>query len=642
MSNEQNLQGSLFEEDYLLRTLGGIGSNPETALTELVANAWDAGATRVNIEIPGDFGRDLVITDDGTGLTAEQFRQRWMTLGYNRLKHQGSLVEFPNAQGKKRRRAYGRNGVGRHGLLCFSDQYSVQTIRGGQRSHFVVAASSGKEPFVILSEEIGDSEGHGTTLTVRVRRNLPYSERVREILSARFLHDPEFTVSVNGKALHLSELKGLVYESSFIVSDSVRADLFVIDSTQTAKTSQQHGIAFWVGGRLVGEPSWSIGDRMLLDRRTTIAKRHTVVIRTDDLFDQVMPDWSAFRPTAEVEAFREVVFEEVNRALRTVASSRVKETTESVIREHGSALRNLTPLGQHEVTELVNELTFEQPTISAESLSLAVRAAIRLEQTRGGRELLKKLTSLPDEDVEGLNRLLEDWSIKDVLLVLDEIDQRLMVIEALDRLSQDENVDELSTLHPLVAQARWLFGPEFDSPLYASNTTLRRAVQKVWGQSIQASSFENSRRRPDLVVLPDHTTLSVVGTEEVDSDSSLSTMNRVLLIELKRGGFRIGRKEMNQATDYVDELLGCGLLDPNTIIQAYVVGEELDDQLQEFRSVGDPPRGRIRLATYGRLVRTASQRLFKLKDELTERYQGIQTPELMRRALGAQGELLGR
>lgn len=46
-------QGSLFEEDYLIRTLGALVHNPEVALTELVANAWDAGATTVDISISG-------------------------------------------------------------------------------------------------------------------------------------------------------------------------------------------------------------------------------------------------------------------------------------------------------------------------------------------------------------------------------------------------------------------------------------------------------------------------------------------------------------------------------------------------------------------------------------------------------------
>ena len=39
------LQGCLFEQDFLVRTLGSIVQSPEVALTELVANAWDAGET---------------------------------------------------------------------------------------------------------------------------------------------------------------------------------------------------------------------------------------------------------------------------------------------------------------------------------------------------------------------------------------------------------------------------------------------------------------------------------------------------------------------------------------------------------------------------------------------------------------------
>lgn len=48
---EQVLIPSLFEEDYILRSLGSIVNQPDTALTELVANAWDAGASCVEIHI---------------------------------------------------------------------------------------------------------------------------------------------------------------------------------------------------------------------------------------------------------------------------------------------------------------------------------------------------------------------------------------------------------------------------------------------------------------------------------------------------------------------------------------------------------------------------------------------------------------
>lgn len=57
MIKKTYIHGSLFEDDYLLRSLsGGIVTQPDMALTELVANAWDAGATHVNIFIPDQNG----------------------------------------------------------------------------------------------------------------------------------------------------------------------------------------------------------------------------------------------------------------------------------------------------------------------------------------------------------------------------------------------------------------------------------------------------------------------------------------------------------------------------------------------------------------------------------------------------------
>ena len=154
--------GSLFEEDYLLRTLGRIAHDPDVALTELVANAWDAGASFVDITIPTEKQNTLVVSDDGHGMSAEQFKSRWMTLAYDRVKHQGQNVEFPPERKDWRRRAYGRNGVGRHGMLCFADRYEVKTWREGKGAQFVVSTHSQQTPFKIESESTFQQSGHGS------------------------------------------------------------------------------------------------------------------------------------------------------------------------------------------------------------------------------------------------------------------------------------------------------------------------------------------------------------------------------------------------------------------------------------------------------------------------------------------------
>ena len=126
--SERIVYPSLFEKDYILRSLGSIVTDPEVALTELVANAWDAGASHVKIIIPKTINGILSIEDDGIGMTEDEFQNRWMKLRYDRLHDQGKYVQFPNPSHKPRM-AFGRNGVGRHGLFCFGDEYTVITCK---------------------------------------------------------------------------------------------------------------------------------------------------------------------------------------------------------------------------------------------------------------------------------------------------------------------------------------------------------------------------------------------------------------------------------------------------------------------------------------------------------------------------------
>jgi len=622
------VQGSLFEENYLVRTLGSIASSADVALTELVANGWDAGATRVDITVPSSTGQLLVVTDDGAGLTPEQFRHRWMTLGYNRVRHQGLDADFPPERHDFRRRAYGRNGVGRHGLLCFGDTYEVETRRDGAGARFVVGITSGRDPFVLRSEQRFPSTGHGTKLSVTLTRHLPDSDKLLDVLSARFLHDPNFAVGVNGRTIPLEKLPGLLDQTVLDLGDGGTAKAIFFDSTKGARTTRQQGIAFWVGGRLVGAPSWVLGTRPVIDGRTSIAKRYTAIVTTDALFDDVLSDWSGFKATPRVMKLFDRVHAYVHEQFRRVSRERADETREGVLRDFRTELEQLQPLARLEISEFVEEIAASDYEIPPETMSVAVRAVINLEKSKSGIALLEKLAQLSEEDVGALDRILSEWSARDALAVLDEIDRRLAVLEGLSRLSADKNVDELKTLHPLVTQARWLFGPEFESAEYASNVSLRRAVEKVFGRRIDADAFENYRRRPDLLLLSD-ATLAALAVDEFESGSGLAQMRDVLLIELKRGGHAIGREEMNQAIDYVEELLACGLLDSAPYIRAFVVGHEVRNG-QLVRKLGEnPERGTIRATTYSQLIRTAEQRLFRLRDRLRERYGQVAESDLL-------------
>lgn len=621
------VQGSLFEEDYLIRTLGNLSHRADVALTELVANAWDAGASKVDITIPDELEQKLIIEDDGIGLTKDQFHDRWMKLGYNRLRHQGKHVEFPQGRNGNRL-AYGRNGIGRHGLLCFNDQYIVVTRKDGEESTFSISTLSESQPFVLQNESTRKETGNGTRLEVFVQRNLPNPDRILEVISARFLHDPKFVVLINGRSVPLEEHQGLIDQSVLKINDEITLEVMFIDTQKAARSTIYQGVAIWQGGRLVGEPSWTLGTSSVLDGRTRFAKRYTFVAKTNDLSEHVNEDWTGFFHNDIMEEVYSKLSRFIMDAFRTLAKGLVDETKASIRNEFKEQYSELSPLGKYEVNEVIESVVEAYPTSNQETLGIAVEAVIKLEKTRSGKALLQKLSQFSDDDISGLNRLLDQWTIKDALSVLDEISRRMSVVEAIEKLSGDSMIDELKILHPLVSGARWLFGPEFDSAEYTSNKQLRTIVKKIFKIDPNENIFENEQKRPDLFLLSG-STASITGAEQFNIDTNLLEMRRILIIELKRGGSSLSRKNRDQAVHYVEDFIGCKELTGNPDIFAFVVGETVSGKVVGKQRVGDT--GHVCVTTFAQLVDTARRRLFNLQEKLTERYKGVTGVELVQK-----------
>jgi len=635
--------GSLFEENYLVRTLGRIAQDPEVALTELVANAWDAGASLVDLTIPPSRELILTVEDDGHGMTATQFKGRWMKLGYDRLKHQSAMVEFPPERKGWRRKAYGRNGVGRHGLLCFADQYSVETWRDDKGANFDIGTKSQENPFEIEKEGSSIKKGHGTKVSVIVQRHLPDADLIRAILAARFVHDPQFVVRVNGESVALADQTGLIERQELQIEGCPPTEAYVVDSTRSGKSTLYQGIAFWVNGRLVGVPSWVVGSEAVIDGRARFAKRYSIVVKADDgWLPEVEQDWVRFKSNKKVDALFEAARGYAKKTFAQLSSNFVEESSEEALIKNREDFKELSPLGRAEVASFARDLAKATPTVSQDVLSAAVQAVINLEKARGGAALLEKLTKLEESDIDGLDRLLSQWTVRDALSVLDEIDNRLAVITAIEKLGGDPNADELHTLHPLVTQARWLFGPEFDSSEYSSNVSLKTAAEKIFQKRLASGAFINAKQRPDIMALAD-ATCSIVGTEGFDTtDPTLTRIQNVLIIELKKGRSAIGRDEMNQADGYVQDFLGSGALDGTPMFRAFVVGHEIAAKTVREKDLVEEKvlRGRVQAVTYGQLTRSAHQRLFRLRERVPARYEDMSGADLSAKVMETASQAL--
>lgn len=625
--SKEIIQGTLFEENYLARTHKTLTSNPVIAITELVANAWDAGASKVIVTIPEEYNQEISIEDNGCGLSDNEFKERWMTLSYNRLVHQGSNVSFPPHVASQHRIAFGRNGIGRHGMLCFAPEYTVITSQGNNQRCYKITTKNKSQALLIQNEELKilSLPHYGTKIIALVEQNKPNPEKILEELSKRFITDPSFEIQVNGKSLDLSDLVKDAPCGELVIkleNKDIKVKILQIDTQKPHKNTLYQGIAFWQGKRLIGEPSWILGKEAVLDGRTQQAKRYTFIVQSEDFADFISEDWTGFIKSPAVDTIYNKVAEYIKEQLISLNKQNIDNIKASVKKEYQKAYSELSALGRFEVNEAISHIVQTKPMVSEETLSVAVDAIINLEQAKNGAALLQKLSTMEVQEIDSLYKLLSDWSIRDALAVLNEIERRVKVIEAIDKLHSDKNVDELHVLHPLLTEARWVFGPEFESREYTSNKQLRTVAKKIF--NVTDANFQNETKRPDIIVKGDFT-YGLTGIEGFESECGISQLQRILLIELKRGGFVIGKQERFQAQTYAEELFDSSALSSDAKVIAFVVGDSLD-RVSDIKSKED--RCITHVITFSQLIDTANKRLFKLQSILCERYQDVSGVDL--------------
>ena len=127
--------------DHLGRNLY---SNIPAVLSEVVANAWDADAERVETVIGTD-SKTISVTDGGIGMTPLDLNDRFLYVGFERRKAGASVT----ARG---RAVMGRKGIGKLSLFAIADTVRVESVKGGRRAGLVLRTAD-------IRAQMGEGEG---------------------------------------------------------------------------------------------------------------------------------------------------------------------------------------------------------------------------------------------------------------------------------------------------------------------------------------------------------------------------------------------------------------------------------------------------------------------------------------------------
>ena len=133
---------SKYKMSISLNVLNHLGinlySNMPAVLSEVIANAWDADASRVDIDF--DLKQQTItIKDDGIGMTEADINDKYLRIGYQRRRNGNPEL---TAKGRK---PMGRKGIGKLSLFSIADEISVYSAKGSDENAFLMDANAIKK-----------------------------------------------------------------------------------------------------------------------------------------------------------------------------------------------------------------------------------------------------------------------------------------------------------------------------------------------------------------------------------------------------------------------------------------------------------------------------------------------------------------
>lgn len=191
------------------------GAVPSVA--ELVANAWDADAENVGITLPSPDvnlnDAEIVVQDDGVGMTFEECQKQFLHLGYRRRGRKNF-----DLSPEKERLVLGRKGIGKIAGFGIAKRIQVETVskKSGELTTFLLDVDElraadedegrGTPVQVLAYDERYGVQRHGTTITLKdlTLSRRPSSDLFAKSMARRFLlrqESNDFQILVNNESL---------------------------------------------------------------------------------------------------------------------------------------------------------------------------------------------------------------------------------------------------------------------------------------------------------------------------------------------------------------------------------------------------------------------------------------------------------
>lgn len=596
---------------------------------ELVSNAWDADAQKVDIQIPpGSFSdtSEIVVSDDGIGMSDTNVREAYLVIGRDRRLSDGDTTKLG-------RPIMGRKGIGKFSAFGIAREIEVETLKGNEHSRFKMSlnelyerAKVGEISMPILPRTAKAQKGTRVTLRKfeKYRSRSVAIDQLRRGLARRFSiigTKYNFEVKVNGSAISATErdLKRLLdkredgsryiweFDDEEIKKKTgwkVSGWIGALNRTDSLDDGIQRGIVIMARGKLVQDPfvfDAVVGQQYALSY--LVGEIHAEFV--DDVEDTISTARNSLVWDSEANiALKEWGQATVNRIAREWAEIRSQENEKQLEsnplyqKYQEEAEKYDDGVAKRAADKLIREIVTKNPLADVTEQEGAIRMAIDFIQFDAFKEMAEQLAKVDINDVPKVIELFRDWEVIEAKEMMRVTEGRIQTIDKLQQL-MDKNALEVPTLHDFLKEFPWVLDPRWT--LVADEVRFSKMLREKFPE---AKNIAENDKRIDFLCVRESTNLIVV--------------------EIKRPKHRASTKELQQIEDYVNFIrdVVSRTSDPE-VRHEKVVGYLLCGSLVDTYNVREKRKNLMSAEIYVRLYDDLLAMVRKNHKEFLDRYENL-------------------
>lgn len=569
MNHDTTSTEDSYEMKFDIGTIKHLGlqmySTLPPVIGELVANAWDANATKVEITIPenqiDEQTSEIIIRDDGIGMSDEDIRNKYLIIGRDRRADEKTDL----TPGENGRKVMGRKGIGKFSAFGIAKEIvveSVKVVESGKNnkvSHFRMnydeLLAKADERIIELPQlpATGDvSKGTKITLKyiIKFKKRRIAIDVLRRGLARRFavIGAKDFEVVINGTPISPEDrdLKRAIatdvsgdpylweYNETEIKSETgwtVSGWIGALSRTSPGIDKIDRGIVLMARGKLVQEPfvfDAVVGQQFALSY--LIGELHVDFV--DEVEDTIATTRNSLVWDTEANtALKEWGQKQVNKIASSWAKKR-RADNKYKLKEHPLYLKFQEEAGKidkkrefNQADQLVQQLILKSidksPNAEIEDFQPVVEMFIDFWKFDSFREMAEDIKEAGIEEPEKLFNLFREWAILEAKEMAKVTEGRITTIEELDKLIQT-NALEVPTLHNFLKEFPWVIDPRWT--LVADEHRYSDLLRDTFPES---DTLPEVDRRIDFLCVNEGTHLVVVEIKRPQSKASMEALEQI-------------------------------------------------------------------------------------------------------------------